>query len=140
MASTQHPGAAAAERATAADGFARFALKADGVVTGLNGIGYLALAPLLGSFFGIGTSVQYPVGVFLVAYAAGVLVVGTRPRINRNALGFVLAANVVWALLSVVVLVSGALSPTGAGAVWIVLQAVVVGVFAELQYMGLKRM
>lgn len=140
MASTQHPGTAATAGMTAPDGLARLALKLDGAVTGLNGLGHLGLAAVLDSVLGIGASVQYPVGAFLLLYAVGVLVVGTRGSINRKALGTVLVANVLWAVLSLVVLASGALTPTGAGGVWIVLQALVVGLFAALQYAGLKRM
>jgi hypothetical protein len=140
VASTQHSGAAASAGVTASDGFARLVLKLDGAVTGLNGLAYLALATVLESFFGIETSVQYPIGAFLLVYAIGVLVVGTRESITRNALCVVLVANLLWAVMSIVTLFSGVLSPTGAGEVWIVLQALVVGLFAALQYAGLKRM
>jgi hypothetical protein len=78
--------------------------------------------------------------VFLLLYASGVLVAGTRASISRKALGAVIAANLLWAVLSLVTLASGVLTPTGAGAGWIVLQAMVVGLFAALQYVGLKRM
>ncbi|WP_237274131.1 hypothetical protein [Streptomyces globisporus] len=52
----------------------------------------------------------------------------------------VIVANLLWFVLSLVVVVSGALSPTGVGAVWIVLQSLTVGSFAVLQCIGLKRM
>jgi hypothetical protein len=139
VASTQHSGAAATAGAPASDGLARLALKLDGVVTGLNGLGYLALATVLDSLLGIGTSVQYPIGAFLVVYAVAVLAAGTRRSISKKALGAVLVANLLWAVVSIVTLLSG-LSPTLAGEVWIVLQALVVGLFAGLQYIGLKRM
>ncbi|QPP08127.1 hypothetical protein G4Z16_18905 [Streptomyces bathyalis] len=139
MASTQYSGAAATAGVPASDGLARLALKLDGVVTGLNGIGYLALATVLDSLLGIETSVQYPIGAFLLVYAIGVLAAGTRPSMNKNALGAVIAVNFLWAVASIVTLFSF-LSPTLAGEVWIVLQALVVGLFAGLQYIGLKRM
>ncbi|MFD3410846.1 hypothetical protein [Streptomyces cyaneofuscatus] len=116
------------------------ALKLDAVVTGLNGIAYLALATVLDSFFGVTTAVQYPVGAFLLLYALGVLAIGTRKEINRTGLTAVIVANVLWVVLSLVVLISGLLSPTGIGAVWIVLQSLTVGGFAALQYVGLKRL
>jgi len=122
------------------DSFARLALKLDGWVTGLNGIGYLALATVLDSFFGFDTAIQYPIGVFLLVYGAGVLVLGTRETINRNGLGLVCAANLGWVVLSLVVLVTGVLTPTEAGQIWLILQALVVAAFAALQYVGLKRM
>jgi hypothetical protein len=140
VASTQYDGTASSARAAESDGFARLALKLDAVVTGLNGIAYLALATVLDSFFGVTTGVQYPVGAFLLLYALGVLAIGTRKEINRTGLTTVIAANLLWFVLSLVVVISDALSPTGAGAVWIVLQSLVVGGFAALQYIGLKRL
>ncbi|MEV0119613.1 hypothetical protein AB0H77_41230 [Streptomyces sp. NPDC050844] len=46
-------------------------------------------------------------------------------------------ANAVWAVLSVVALVAW-LSPSTAGAVWTLLQAMTVGGFAVLQYAALR--
>ncbi|MFB7586001.1 hypothetical protein [Streptomyces sp. NPDC056169] len=110
------------------------------MVTGLNGIAYLALATVLESFFGVPTAVQYPVGVFLLLYSLGVLALGTRKEINRTGLAAVIVANLLWVVLSLVAVGSGLLSPTGVGAVWTVLQSLVVGGFAALQYVGLKRL
>ncbi|MFI1784898.1 hypothetical protein [Streptomyces rubiginosohelvolus] len=140
MASTQYDRVASDARATRTDAFARLALKLDAVATGLNGIAYLALATVLDSFFGVPTAVQYPVGAFLLLYAVGVLAIGTRKEISRTGLMAVIVANLLWVVLSLVVVVSGALSPTGVGAVWIVLQSLTVGGFAVLQCVGLKRM
>lgn len=140
MASTRYDGVASHVRAAGSDGFARMALKLDAVATGLNGVAYLALATVLDSFFGVTTAVQYPVGAFLLLYALGVLAIGTRKEINRTGLTAVIVANVLWVGLSLAVLISGVLSPTGAGAVWIVLQSLTVGGFAALQYVGLKRL
>lgn len=140
MASTQYDGVTSHARATGSDSFARMTLKLDAVATGLNGLAYLALATVLDSFFGVTTAVQYPVGAFLLLYALGVLAIGTRKEINRTGLTAVIVANVLWVVLSLVVLISGVLSPTGVGAVWIVLQSLSVGGFAALQYVGLKRL
>ncbi len=140
MASTQYDRVASDARAMGTDGFARLALKLDAVATGLNGIAYLTLATVLDSLFGVPTAVQYPVGAFLLLYAVGVLAIGTRQEISRTGLMAVIVANTLWVVLSLVVAVSGAFSPTGVGAVWIVLQSLTVGGFAVLQCIGLKRM
>jgi len=139
MESTQQPGVATTAGRSPSDGLARLALKLDGVVTGLNGLSYLALATALDSFLGFDTAVQYPVGVFLLVYGIGVLTLGLRETINRGFLRLVMVANLAWTVLSIVVLATDALTPTGVGQVWIVLQALVVGGFAALQYVGLKR-
>ncbi|MFJ4879549.1 hypothetical protein ACIP93_30715 [Streptomyces sp. NPDC088745] len=137
---TRFDGTTASARTAGTDGLARLALKLDAAVTGLNGLAYLALATVLDSWFGIATSVQYPVGAFLLLFALGVLAAGTRRRISRPALTAIAAANLLWVVLSLTVTVSGALSPTGLGTVWLVLQALTVGGFAGLQLLGLKRL
>ncbi|MCX5200683.1 hypothetical protein OG897_04285 [Streptomyces sp. NBC_00237] len=140
MATTQYDDLTSSARTAAPDGFARLALKLDAAVTGLNGIAYLGLATTLESWFGVTTAVQYPVGAFLLLYALGVLAAGTRKDVSRTALAAVIAANLLWVVLSLAVAISGTLSPTGVGTAWIVLQALTVGGFAALQYVGLKRL
>lgn len=51
----------------------------------------------------------------------------------------VIAANAAWAGGSLLVLVTGALSPTVLGGLWIAAQAIVVGGFATAQNWALRR-
>ncbi len=111
----------------------RLVLKLDAVVTGVNGAAYLALAGPLEDLLGLDASVLRPIGAFLLVFAAVVWFVATRPAMSRGAVLAVAIANVDWAIGS---LVLATLSPddvTTVGTVWIVLQALVVAVFAGLQ-------
>jgi hypothetical protein len=72
-------------------------------------------------------------------FAAGVYAVSRRDPIPAGAVRAVVAANVLWAIGSLVAAIAGWGTPSTAGAVWIVLQAVVVAGFAELQLLGLRR-
>ncbi|MBZ4322508.1 hypothetical protein [Streptomyces huiliensis] len=140
MATTPYsPTVAASARTAGTDRFVRFAFLLDAAVTGANGIGYLALAGVLDSFLGFSTAVQYPVGAFLAVYAVGVLVVATRKTVGRAAGLTVVALNAIWALGSLVVAAEDTLGATSVGTVWTVLQGLVVGGFAILQYVGLRR-
>jgi len=116
----------------------RRALQLDAVVTGFNGAAYLAAAPVLGGVLGIEVMPLRAAGTFLLAYAAVVWVVGSRPTISRAAARAVVAVNAVWALDSVAVAATGWGTPTTLGTVWILLQAGVVGGFALLQWLGLR--
>ena len=116
----------------------RLILKLDAVVTGVNGIAYLALANPLEDLLGVAPELTRPVGAFLVLFAAAVWFVGTRPVVPRLAAADIAAANAIWAIGSVVLAAAGASSPTTAGTVWIVLQALVVGGFAALQALALR--
>jgi hypothetical protein len=116
----------------------RLILKLDAVVTGVNGIAYLALANPLEDLLGVAPSLTRPIGAFLVLFAAAVWYVATRPVPPRLLVADIAAANALWALGSVVFAATGASSPTTAGTVWIVLQALVVGAFAALQALAMR--
>jgi hypothetical protein len=111
----------------------RLVLKLDAVVTGANGVAYLALAGPLEDLFGVDAAVQRPIGAFLVLFAAGVWLVATRPAIPYRAVVAIAAANSLWVLASLAFAIAQVSSPATVGSAWIVLQALVVGGFAVLQ-------
>jgi hypothetical protein len=117
----------------------RLALKLDAVVTGANGLAYLAAASLLDSPLGISAGVLRGVGAFLIVFAIGVWVAGSRPTISTAAVKAIVTANAIWAADSVIVAIAGWGSPTPGGTVWIVLQAIVVAGFAALQAWAVRR-
>jgi hypothetical protein len=121
------------------DSLLRLALRLDAVVSALNGVAYLAAAPLLDDVLGLSSGLLRGVGVFLLVYAAAVWLVGSGRRISVVAVEAVIGGNVLWAAASVVAVLTGFGSPTTVGAVWLVLQATVVAGFAALQFAGLRR-
>ena len=96
----------------ATGGLLRFALTLDGVATGANGVLYLAGAPLLDGWLGLPTEMLMAVGAFLIAYAALVLRLATRPAMPRVAVVAVIAANVLWAVDSLIALALDWFTPT----------------------------
>jgi len=123
----------------ATGGLLRFALTLDGVATGANGVLYLAGAPLLDGWLGLPTEMLMAVGAFLIVYAALVLRLATRPAMPRVAVVAVIAANVLWAVDSLIALALDWFTPTTVGQVLIAVQAVLVAGLAALQYVGLKQ-
>ena len=115
------------------EGLARAALKLDAVVTGANGAAYVAAAELLDGPLGLPASFLRPVGAFLIVFAACVWFASTRAQVDRSALSFVALLNALWVVDSIALLALGWYDPTTGGAVWIGLQAMVVGAFAALQ-------
>jgi hypothetical protein len=115
----------------------RLALRADAVVSGLNGAAYLLLTGPLSDLLGLSAGVLRAVGIFLLVYAAAVWLVGGRPA--AHAVRVVITGNLLWSAGSVAVVVADVGTPTTVGAVWLVLQALVVAGFAVLQIAGLRR-
>jgi hypothetical protein len=111
----------------------RLVLKLDAVVTGANGMAYLAAAGPLEDLLGVDAAAQRPIGTFLMLFAAGVWLVATRPGISRSAVLAIAGANALWVIASLAFAIAGSSSPTAVGTVWIVLQAFVVAGFATLQ-------
>ncbi|MFJ5773045.1 hypothetical protein [Streptomyces sp. NPDC093094] len=112
-------------------------LALDAVVTGVNGLAYLAAPGPLGRLLGVDADLLLGLGAFLTAYAIGVGVLASRARPAALPVRAVVEANLAWAALSLAALGLW-LDPTTAGAVWTVLQAVTVAGFALLQHMSLR--
>jgi len=115
------------------DGFLRFALGLDGVASG--GLGLLAL--LVDAPLGLPRGLVIGLGAFLVAYGAGVFLLGTRPV--RPLVGVVVIGNFVWVVDSFLTAFAGWFPVTGLGVFLIVAQAVAVLGFIVLQVIGLRR-
>ncbi|QOV34329.1 hypothetical protein IM697_29895 [Streptomyces ferrugineus] len=112
-------------------------LALDAVVTGANGLAYLVASGPLGRFLGVDSALLLALGAFLAGYAAAVGLLASRARPAAPLVRAVVEANLAWAVLSLLALALW-LSPTTAGAVWTVLQALTVAGFAALQYAALK--
>ncbi|MCD7436824.1 hypothetical protein K4B79_01170 [Streptomyces lincolnensis] len=112
-------------------------LALDALVTGANGLAYLAVSGPLADFLGVDSALLPALGVFLLVYAAGVGVLAARERPPALAVRAVVDANLAWAALSCAALALW-LTPSTAGVVWTVLQAAVVAGFALFQHLALK--
>ena len=117
----------------------RFALKADAGITAANGLAYLAGFALLDGWLGVPAAFLAGIGAFLLVFAAFVGYVGTRVEISRVAAGGIVAANLVWAVDSVILLLVDGFTPTLGGQIVIAVQAAGVAGLAALQYAGLRR-
>jgi hypothetical protein len=78
-------------------------------------------------------------GLLLLPWGAAVAWAGTRRSLPRAAIWTIIGINALWVLDSLLLLVSGWVAPTAAGSAFIVVQALAVALFAELQYSGLRR-
>ncbi|SDD40450.1 hypothetical protein SAMN05660690_4221 [Geodermatophilus telluris] len=114
------------------------ALRLDAGVTGVNGLAYLAAAPLLSGLLGVPAGTLRGLGAFLAVFAAGVALVAARTPVSRGATEVVVGANALWAAGSVAAVAAGRFDLTTAGTVWVLLQAAVVAGFAALQLTALR--
>ncbi|MES3003237.1 MAG: hypothetical protein V4787_21270 [Pseudomonadota bacterium] len=119
--------------------FLRYVLVADALSCVATGLAQLLFASMLAQWLALPGNLLVGTGWFLLAYAAVVGFIATRDPIPSGFVWLFVAGNVAWAILCVVVLASGSIAPTTLGVAWILGQAAVVVVLAELQWTGLRR-
>ncbi|MCC8960960.1 hypothetical protein H8A95_01205 [Bradyrhizobium sp. Pear76] len=117
----------------------RRALLADAVFSGVSAIAMVLDAGALASLLGLPEALLRETGLFLVAYTALVGWLGSRTSAPKAVVMLVVVGNAVWTLASIALLLSGAVTPNLLGTIVILAQAIATGVFAELQYVGLRR-
>jgi len=115
------------------------ALLADALISGATGLLMLSGANVLASLLGLPEALLRYDGLVLLPYGALVAYVATREQLRRWAVWTVIVANAIWALGSIVLLLSGWVTPNALGYTFIIFQALVVAGFAEIQYIGMRR-
>ena len=119
--------------------FLRRALIADAIFSGVAALGFTLGAGAFAALFNMPEAFLREVGLFLIAYAAFVGWLGTRQAMMKPLVLLVVIGNAAWTLGSIALLFSGAVSPNALGIAMVVAQAIATGVFAELQYIGLRK-
>ena len=119
--------------------FLRNALLLDAAATGATGLLLIGGAGLLEGLLGLPAGLMRWAGLVLIPFVAFVAWAGTREPASQGAVALIIAVNVLWVVASVCLLLGGLVAPTLLGYAFVLAQAVVVALFAELQYVGLKR-
>ena len=114
-------------------------MRLDAVLTGLVGVGGLAIAPRLAELTGTTVTTEYALGVFFVAYGATVFALTLLPSVRSAGIG-VMIANVVYTVAAVGVVLAGVWPLTTLGVVFTLGSGLYTLVMADLQYLGLRRM
>ncbi len=120
------------------DSLLRFAMRADGILTGLAGIAGVPLAGWLADLSGTTTAFEYAMSAFFIVYGAAVLGLAALPSV-RGAGMAVIIANVVYTLGAVALVLVDVFPLTTIGVVLTLATGAYTLVFAELQYQGWRR-
>lgn len=119
--------------------FLRRVLIADAVISGTTGVLMLAAAGPLSRILGVPASLLTTAGVSLLPFMAFLIWLCTRASVPRPAIWIVIALNLGWVLGSIALLFADRLDPNRLGIAVILVQAIAVAGFAEMQYVGLRR-
>jgi hypothetical protein len=119
--------------------FLRRVLWADALSAGAMGAMVLVLAAPLAPLLGLPASLLSDAGLVLIPFALFVGFLALRSQPWRAGVWIVIVLNTIWVIDSIVLLTAGWAAPSALGYAFVIGQAVVVGVFAELEYVGLRR-
>jgi hypothetical protein len=111
---------------------------ADAAISGAAGTLLAAGGAWLDGVLGAPAAVLVPLGLFLLAYAAALVLVA-RAGCPKPAVLVVIAGNATWVVASVVAVLADWLTLTTAGTVVALAQAAAVALVAEMQTVALKR-
>jgi hypothetical protein len=96
-------------------------------------------AGALGKALGLPDNLLLFAGLSLFPFAAFLIYVAMSKVLRRVSVGTAIVLNVLWTLDSVLLLLSGWVSPTELGYVFVVVQALGVAILASLEYIGWRK-
>lgn len=119
--------------------FLRQALLADAATSGACALLMLTGSGPLSGLLGLPAALLQGAALVLIPWTAALAYLATRASLTPVAVWAVIVANAVWAADSAWLLLSGWVAPTAAGTAFVVAQALAVLMYAELQWVGLRR-
>jgi len=119
--------------------FLRNALRIDAVSSAVVGLPMAAGAHPLGDALGLPAPLLFWAGLVCLPYAAMLGWMSLQPRLSSTGVCAVVIGNAVWVAGCLALAFAGWALPTALGLGFLLVQAAVVAVFAELQWVGWRR-
>ena len=120
--------------------FLRRALVLDASASGILGV-VMALAPgFVGRLLNLPIPFVLYIGIFFVAFALPRFVLARLARPAPALVWLIIIGNAGWALASIAILFTGLIAPNTLGIIVIAGQALAVALFAELEFIGQRRL
>jgi hypothetical protein len=119
--------------------YLRRALTIDAAMTAATALLLVLAAGMLARLLSVPEALLRYAGVALVPFVAYVAFVARRREVPRASVIAIIALNVAWVGASVWLLLGDRIQPNAFGYAFIIAQAIAVALFAEVQYVGLRR-
>jgi hypothetical protein len=119
--------------------FLRWVLFADAATCVATGLLLTLGSGSLGEHLGLPAGLLRYSGISLFPFAALLVYLATRETLSSPVVWTVIVLNALWAIDSILLLLTGWVAPTEIGRTFVVAQALGVAMFAILEYFGLKR-
>ncbi|WP_259758028.1 hypothetical protein [Pseudomonas sp. GCEP-101] len=117
----------------------RLTLKVDAIASGAMGLLMALAAQPLGELLGLPFVLLLVAGIVLLPLALVLYWMSNQTLLSRTGVWAVIALNALWVVESIALLVTGYVQPTALGYAFVIGQALVVLLLAELEFFGLRR-
>lgn len=111
----------------------------DGAASGAMGVLLAGGAGILASLFGMPEPFLFWVGLALILWMGALVLIGRSNRPASGAVETVIALNALWVVGSIVFAVADPFGMTALGLAFVMAQALAVTLFADIQFLGLRR-
>ena len=115
------------------------ALTIEALMTGATALLLVFAAGVLARLLAVPEPLLRYAGIALVPFVVFVAIIARRPAVPLATVLAVIGLNVAWVAASVWLLLGARIQPNALGYAFIIAQAVAVALFAEVQYVGLRR-
>lgn len=119
--------------------FLRRVLWLDAATGAATGALQLLATGFLASLLGLPDTLLVASGWLIFAYVAAISFIATRQFVPAALVWVLIGANLLWAVGCLALLMGDFVTPTLLGKVFIAVQAVTVGLLAEMQWVGLRK-
>jgi hypothetical protein len=117
----------------------RRALLSDAALSAVAGASLLLAAGPLGDLLNLPAALLRFAGAIFVPFAALAGWLGTRTRVHRPLVFAVIVLNALWALDSVLMLLTGWVETSPLGEIFVIGHALIIAAIAEVEFLGLRR-
>ena len=119
--------------------FLRGVLFADAGTCAASGLLLVAGGGFLQNLLGLPASLMFYAGLSLFPFTAFLVYAATRKSISKTFVWLIIGLNLLWTIDSFLLLVSGYAEPTSFGYVFVIFQAIGVLIFADLEFIALRK-
>ena len=119
--------------------FLRRALIVDAIVSGATALLLVFAAGILAPWLRVPEPLLRYAGVVLIPFVIYLAFVARRDVVPRPSVLAIIGLNFAWVAASLCLLLGGPIQPNAFGYAFIIAQALAVALFAEVQYVGLRR-
>lgn len=119
--------------------FLRYVLLADAATCLACGLLLSIGGSFLQNILGLPIQIMFYAGLSLFPFAAFLIYTATRKSISKTVIWLIIGLNLLWTIDSFLLLISGYVAPTTFGYIFVIFQALGVLMFADLEFIGLRK-